>query len=333
MNSIQMAWRCVLRKPVKSILLLLTVFIIKPLFTRWHGQQKNANNRSFRIPLGELSAPGFSPEENEGKPSCADRGIIIEKIGENKEEKPSGGYYQKKTIINGTENWQSGTDNSFETLLMEDIQKIAENFAGISAYNITTGTMAANPVNFERIADADVDQNGDIQGVSLIGSLDMTMDSNVLSGNLSVKTGRMITGRDSDVCVISEELAAKNSLTIGDNLAFNDCHDREGSAIYEAEIIGIYQTRQKMAPYMSGDTYRSENVIFTDLRFPEKAEGNENNPLFAKAYFKVADVDEYDSIRESIKQWILIGSAMTTIDNHGKPLTRCRSISMTCKRT
>ena len=24
---------------------------------------------------------------------------------------------------------------------------------------------------------------------------------------------------------------------------------------------------------MSGDTYRSENVIFTDLRFPEKAEG------------------------------------------------------------
>ena len=151
---------------------------------------------------------------------------------------------------------------------MEDIQKIAE-VPGISAYNITTGTMAANPVNFERIADADVDQNGDIQGVSLIGSLDMTMDSNVLSGNLSVKTGRMITGRDSDVCVISEELAAKNSLTIGDNLAFNDCHDREGSAIYEAEIIGIYQTRQKMAPYMSGDTYRSENVIFTDLRFPE----------------------------------------------------------------
>ena len=24
---------------------------------------------------------------------------------------------------------------------------------------------------------------------------------------------------------------------------------------------------------MQGDTYRSENVIFTDLRFPEKAEG------------------------------------------------------------
>ena len=35
---------------------------------------------------------------------------------------------------------------------------------------------------------------------------------------------------------------------------------------YEAEIIGIYQVKQKMTPYMSGDTYRSENVIFTDLK-------------------------------------------------------------------
>lgn len=312
MNSIQMAWRCVLRKPVKSILLLLTVFIISLSLTAGMAS-KNASIATTDTARQAVGA-GFLLEENE-----ANRHARIEalsrKIGENKEGS-LGGYYQKKTIINGTENWQSGTDNSFETLLLEDIRKIAA-VPGISAYNITTGTMAVNPVNFKRIEDADVDQNADIQGVSLIGNLDMAMDSNVLSGNLSLIAGRMITGRDSDVCIISEELAAKNSLTIGDNLAFNDCHDRKGSAIYQAEIIGIYQTRQKMAPYMSGDTYRSENVIFTDLRFPEKAEGNKNNPLFAKAYFKVADVDEYASVKEAIKQVDINWERYDLIDNHG----------------
>ena len=57
--------------------------------------------------------------------------------------------------------------------------------------------------------------------------------------------------------------------------------------------IGIYTVKEKMRPYMSGDTYRSENVIFADLHFPEKADNDD--PLFVSAYYKVADVDEYDT--------------------------------------
>ena len=48
-------------------------------------------------------------------------------------------------------------------------------------------------------------------GVTLIGNLDMTMDSNVLSGNVSIKEGRMTTPEDANVCVISEELAEKGT--------------------------------------------------------------------------------------------------------------------------
>lgn len=121
MNSIQMAWRCVLRKPVKSILLLLTVFIISISLTAGMAS-KNASIATTDTARQAVGA-GFLLEENE-----ANRHARIEalsrKIGENKEGS-LGGYYQKKTIINGTENWQSGTDNSFETLLLEDIRKIA----------------------------------------------------------------------------------------------------------------------------------------------------------------------------------------------------------------
>ena len=207
-------------------------------------------------------------------------------------------------------------NNSFETLLVDDIETIAS-VSGIADYNITTAVMAVNPVNFSRIEDDDVDQSSDVQGVSLIGNRDMEMDSNVLSGNLVIKEGRIIKRDDIDVCVISEELAAQNSLKIGDKLKFNDYHDRENSIVYEAEIVGIYKVNQKMTPYMSGDTYRSENMIFTDLRFPEKAEGNENDPLFAKAYFKVKDVDQYDSVKEAVKQVDIDWERYDLIDNKG----------------
>lgn len=145
----------------------------------------------------------------------------------------------------------------------------------------------------------------------------MAMDSNVLSGNVSVKTGRVVKTADSNVCMISEELAAKNNLNVGDKLKFNDYHDKENSTVYEALIIGIYQVKQKMAPYMSGDTYRSENVIFTDLRFPEKAEGSKDDPLFEKAYFKVEDVDNYKSIKETVKKVDIDWQRYDLIDNNG----------------
>ncbi len=99
-----------------------------------------------------------------------------------------------------------------------------------------------------------------------------------------------------------------NNLKIGDKISFNDYHDTENSKVSEAEIVGIYQVDQKMSPLMQGDTYRSENVIFTDLRFPEKAEG-ETSPLYERAYFKVEDVEAYGrSKRKSAKSRHQLGA-------------------------
>ena len=77
-------------------------------------------------------------------------------------------------------------------------------------------------------------------------------------------------GKYSYKCVISAELADKNQLEIGSRISFGNCRDKEDPMIYEAEVVGIYRVNQPIAPYMYGDTYRSENIIFTDLDFPEK---------------------------------------------------------------
>lgn len=311
MNSYQMAWRSFVRKPVKSILLVLVVFIIS-LFLIAGMASENASIATQDSTRQAVGA-GFLLEENavsRSKRVARLSGQIGNKEGS------LGGFYQEKIVINGSESWRTWTDNSFETLELDDIKKIAS-VQGISDYNIVTGTTAVNPVNFQRIEDNDTDQNGDAKGVSLIGNLDMSMYSDVLFGNLSLKTGRLVKSDDENVCVISEELAEKNNLAIGDRLQFNNFHDRENSPVSEAKIIGIYQVKEKMAPYMSGDTYRSENVIFTDLRFPEKAEG-ENSPLYAKAYFKAGNVDEYEKIKNDIKNVDIDWERYDLIDNSGK---------------
>lgn len=311
MNSFQMAWRSVIRKPVKSILLLLVVFVIS-LFLLSGMASKNASV-AMQDTTRQAIGAGFILEGNE-----ADRSRRVKELSEKIGEKDGSldGYHQEKLESSAGETWFSWTDNSFETLKAEDIEKIAQ-VPGISDYNITTAVTAVNPVNFERIEDADTDQSGDALGVSLIGNRDMSMDSNVLSGNVTIKEGRMVKIGDLDVCVVSEELAEKNHLSLGDRLQVNDYHDREGAEVYEAEIIGIYQVKQEIPPYMYGDTYRSENVIFTDLRFPEKAEGSKDGPLFQKAYFKVGDVDQYETVREEIKKAELDWKRYDLIDNNG----------------
>ncbi|MBU3877214.1 ABC transporter permease [Faecalicatena sp. AGMB00832] len=311
MNHMQLAWRSVIRKPVKSMLLLLVVCVISVFLLS--GMAASNASVAVQDKTRQAVGAGLLLVENEAnRHTRLDR--ITEKIGE--KEGSLDGVHQKKLETADGPVWMSYTDSSFETLRLEDIEKLAA-VPGISDYNIATAPMAVNPVNFSRIEDPDLDQTGDKLGVSLIGNRDMTMDFNVLSGNVTMKEGRMVTREDQNVCVISEELAAHNGLKIGDKMEFNDYHDRENADAHAAEIIGIYQVKQKMTPYMSGDTYRSENVIFTDLRFPEKAEGAEGDPLFEKAYFMVEDVDQYDAVKEAVKKVKIGWERYDLIDNKG----------------
>ena len=311
MNLFERAVRSCVRKPVKSILLLMVVCIISLLFLS--GMASRSANIAVNDSTRQAIGAGFLLE---GNPEDRTRRLeeASQKISELYEdgEGSYAGVHSYKTNIGGAEGWGVSTDNSFESLKLDDIEKIAET-EGISAYNITTAPTAVKQENFERIEDPDTDQTNDFGGVTLVGNLDMTMDSNVLSGNVSIKEGRMTTPEDANVCVISEELAEKNQLKVGDIMKFHPV--KEEDPVQEAEIVGIYQVKESIKPYMSGDTFRSENIIFTDLHFPEKVE--QDDPLYEKAYFKVADVDEYETVKEAIKKTDIDWRRYDLIDNNG----------------
>ena len=311
MNGFSLAWRSVIRKPVKSVLLFVTVFTISLLLLS--GMSSGKATIQMQDNTRQAIGAGILLEENE-----ADRHRRIDELSGQLDHKEgsAGGYHQEKITINGVESWRTWTDNSFETLLVEDIEKIAGT-EGIADYNISTVTTAARPVDFIRIENEDVDQHSDLGGVSLIGNKDMSMDSNFLSGNAFITDGRMIKEDEKDVCVISGELADKNQLEIGCKIRFGNCRDKEDAMTYEAEVVGIYQVNQPIAPYMFGDTYRSENIIFTDLDFPEKVDGKAGDPLYEKAYFKIADVNDYESVKKSVMEADIAWERYDLIDNNG----------------
>ena len=208
------------------------------------------------------------------------------------------------------------TDNSFETVKEDDVKKIAQ-VEGIEEYNLITIATVVNPVNFSRIEDPDMDQSTDVGGVNLRGNRIMEMDMDVSAGKISLIEGRMIEKDDRDVCVISKELAELNHLKTGNLLKFNDYHDKEHSTIYSAEIIGIYETKQERKSIMYGDSYRPENTIFTDMSFPEKPSGNEGNPFYQYAIFKVQNAGKYDQVKKSVQKANIDWSRYDLIDNNG----------------
>lgn len=310
MHIFGLSLRSVLRKRAKTILLMLIIFITSVfIFAGWACKSASVQTQNeSRQAIGA----SFRLEENE-----ANRHVrmdkLVKQIGEGVGGS-AGGYHAEQTESG---EWFTWTDNDFETLLMEDILKIAE-VDGIEAYNVTTANTVVNPVNFERIEDKDVDPNSDRQqGVSLRGNLCMELDFDVQKGNIEVKEGRMITPEDTDVCVISREIADLNGLQVGDILEFNNWKERETSTVYKAEVVGIYDSISGITPIMYGDSYRSENIIFTDLSFPEKPEGNEGSPLYQYATFVVENVDEYETVKERIQAVDIGWERYDFLDNTG----------------
>jgi len=309
MNFIMRGNRSVIRKPVKSILLLLVVVVISSFYMAGMACQSASihTQDSTRQAVGAT----FRMELNE-----ANRHTRLKKAAEQLGDKTEGNYdgvyfYQTEGGMSG-----ASTDNSFETIIPENAEKIAET-EGIEEYNLTTVATVVNPVNFKRIEDPDRDQSQDFGCVNLVGNRIMEMDMDVSAGKIEIIDGRMITKDVKDVCVISKELAELNNLNVGDELQFNQWDDKENSEVYSAEIVGIFEIVQSMTPVMPGDTFCPENTIFTDVGFPEKPSGEEGNPLYQYAIFKVENVDKYDDVKAEMEKVDIDWDRYDLIDNNG----------------
>lgn len=115
------------------------------------------------------------------------------------------------------------------------------------------------------------------------------------SGKFRLAKGKHITGNESNVAVISKDLAEKNHLELGDFISLQSDNS------VDVKIIGIYEILKPDSPFENIVTYeKAENQIFTDLTtlqnlFVDKTIG------FDGVTFSVADPARLTDIISEVK--------------------------------
>ncbi|NBI88917.1 hypothetical protein D3Z47_23205, partial [Lachnospiraceae bacterium] len=144
---------------------------------------------------------------------------------------------------------------------------------------------------------------------------DGDMHINFRMGALTIKDGRNIEVSDHLKVVISDWLAEKNHLSVGDTITLqtkrgnysfsSDPLETLGSPV-EVEIAGLFHANFSMADSSTMlETCYIENVIYTDMytytKLQENLHGSESDSTYASVEFLVEDPGEIDSIIQKIK--------------------------------
>lgn len=220
-----------------------------------------------------------------------------------------------RQIDNGS--WATDVpDNAFQSVLQGDVEELAD-VDGVARFSIEAVPVPALPRGFERIEDPRRDQTYDVGGVNVVGMTDAGLDPNVAAGNVVLADGAWIGPDDRDAVVISRDLADRNGLSVGGRVSLVDAKDPEDGAVCTAEIKGIFEIVHDLPTTMSGDTYRSENTVFSDLAFSQKVAGHADDPLYAFAVFEADDPDRYDEVGEALRGADVDWTRYALIDDSG----------------
>ena len=143
------------------------------------------------------------------------------------------------------------------------------------------------------------------------------MHKNFRMGALTIKDGRNIEVSDHLKVVISDWLAEKNHLSVGDTITLqtkrgnysfsSDPLETLGSPV-EVEIAGLFHANFSMADSSTMlETCYIENVIYTDMytytKLQENLDEPEYNGTHVSVEFLVEDPGEIDSIIQKIESW------------------------------
>lgn len=130
-----------------------------------------------------------------------------------------------------------------------------------------------------------------------------------------------IYGKPEFVCHLQETCGYENLIVYVDNPEQLSRTQLEVTRILKNYRVmkadNLFQKKQERKSIMYGDSYRPENTIFTDMSFPEKPSGNEGNPFYQYAIFKVQNAGKYDQVKKSVQKANIDWSRYDLIDNNG----------------
>ncbi len=207
-------------------------------------------------------------------------------------------------------------------LTPELADSIMDNIPGIRGWNARyeekVMLSGRNKQRLELIEDADGKNDmsallaafGDVnQLVNGYGSTDTTFDTYFANGYVKLVEGRHITREDERVAIISQELAQKNGLAVGDTIYLSDAeyYAREKGRTAEdtmtpVEIIGLFSPTAHSSSSMSMSNFSMDNAIFTTRNSLLSARPPAIDEGYGHIYFYVDDPAMLKSIVSEVKK-------------------------------
>jgi putative ABC transport system permease protein len=151
----------------------------------------------------------------------------------------------------------------------------------------------------------EISGNGDF---SVVGYSDDNAMTDFTSGTTTITDGSVFDeGTSKYQCIISEELATYNSLSVGDKIKLANPNDEDET--YKLTITGIYKTSDTVENGMGGmfsnsDPSNQIYMSYTALKaIVDKSTANsEDNAVFSQTSgtYTFASVDDYDTFAEEV---------------------------------
>lgn len=141
-------------------------------------------------------------------------------------------------------------------------------------------------------------QNG---AFTLIGYNSYEDMKKFINGEYSIVEGEVSNNFYANDCVISEELANLNELSVGDTITIVDTENEKNT--YELNITGIYKENTDSSNNMSSMFSNSANEIITNVNFIKTIlEKNEDLKVTITPTFILNDKEEIDAYTSEVKE-------------------------------
>ncbi|EOP79342.1 hypothetical protein IGM_06321 [Bacillus cereus HuB4-4] len=214
---------------------------------------------------------------------------------------------------------ESGQEDKFTPLTDQLADKIAKS-KYVKHYNYLY-TSDGTPDGFKHIEPAKPKENnsssnmiagggGDLPTLSINGVREMSLLETFKSGESKMVDGKPITKDvvDKDVAVIEKRLATENNLKVGDKIKIKG---RDSKTKVEYQIIGIYETSQKVEGFLAGlAMLEPANNIYTTYKAAQKNAGEKSEKAKAgtpdatslQAVYSLQDPLYVDAFKEEAKK-------------------------------
>ncbi len=154
-----------------------------------------------------------------------------------------------------------------------------------------------------------------------------------INGDYTIIEGEVSSDFNSPNCVISEELATLNELSVGDTITVIDTNNTKNT--YELKITGIYKENTDSSNDMSSMFSNSANEIITNVSFIKGIlEANEKLSPTITPTFILNDIEDINAYTEEVKkkglsEYYTITNNIESIENATSSIKNVKNFATT----